>query len=842
MIGRAMRKCLAILLLAACTAAPPVPPPVVAPAVPHGLTIEEDARILEMEDRRMFDPLAVSTWVSHPNALHRARMALALGRIGGHVFVDTNSNGVRDAGEGQAGVEELTRLASDPDASVRTNAAFALGEIGDAGGVNALFTLASDANATVGAEAVEALSKITASVPLERYTALTANGPEGVRARAIRFLFRYNTDPASAVAAALLDSDSPTIRQEAAYALSRRAYAAARAKLELLANDADTMTRAHALAALGRIGSGDSMATIVRALGDIHPWVRTNAAVAGARIAAASSGAGLTAEDIPRILAMTEDPDPGTRASGLDLLGYYATRYEAARGRLVDILANGTRWERELAAAAIVKHFGETTLGMLPAEISSWAKVRALEASAALAKSGPVLRKRWFGDSDRMVRSNVIGAIPDNAVDAEMTMIRTALDDADPIIRSNAIDRFATSPTVSPDEKLRVLSAAETRARTDNENDARLSAIRALSDLTNFDRDAFLRALVADSDPMVRRTAADLIEQKLKLPRPQYTPLPATRSSAQYREIATWAQQPHTATIHMTRGVIELALLTQDAPMTAWNFAELAKKKYFDNSTFMRVVPNFVVQGGDPRNDQSGGPGYSIRDEINLQKYTRGAMGMALSGPDTGGSQFFITHSPQPHLDGGYTIFARVYSGMTGVVDQIERGDRVETITIDERGAAPVADLEAVQHTSLPLVVGPTTADRLIAMVPEYATRKAEYQPDDTVVEMIAAAIQPDDRLDIYMGTWCPDSLREVPRFLKIADVMKEKYGKDLPVTMVAVDRSKTQPSALLAGKEITKVATFIYYRGDRELGRIEEKPAVVFEDDLLAIVSRPAS
>src|SRR5581483_10133237 len=109
---------------------------------------------------------------------------------------------------------------------------------------------------------------------------------------------------------------------------------------------------------------------------------------------------------------------------------------------------------------------------------------------------------------------------------------------------------------------------------------------------------------------------------------------------------------------------------------------------YFDNTSFMRVVPNFVIQGGDPRNDMNGGPGYAIRDEINLQKYTRGAVGMALSGPDTGGSQFFITHSPQPHLDGGYTIFGRVTDGMNAVVDQTERGDRVETITIDERSAA----------------------------------------------------------------------------------------------------------------------------------------------------------
>ncbi len=182
----------------------------------------------------------------------------------------------------------------------------------------------------------------------------------------------------------------------------------------------------------------------------------------------------------------------------------------------------------------------------------------------------------------------------------------------------------------------------------------------------------------------MRRIAAEAIEKKLQKPRPQYTPLPVERTQTEYTTIAQWSRQPHTATIHMTRGKIVVHLLGQDAPMTTWNFAQLAGKKYFDESTFMRVVPNFVIQGGDPRNDQEGGPGYAIRDEINLQKYTRGAVGMALSGPDTGGSQFFITHSPQPHLDGGYTIFGRVEEGMSAVVDQTERGDKVETITIDQ--------------------------------------------------------------------------------------------------------------------------------------------------------------
>jgi cyclophilin family peptidyl-prolyl cis-trans isomerase len=96
------------------------------------------------------------------------------------------------------------------------------------------------------------------------------------------------------------------------------------------------------------------------------------------------------------------------------------------------------------------------------------------------------------------------------------------------------------------------------------------------------------------------------------------------------------------------------------------------------------VVPNFVVQAGDPRGDQNGGPGYQIRCEINEVPYERAAVGMALSGKDTGGSQWFVTHSPQPHLDGGYTVFGRVVRGMD-VVDNIARGDVIRRVVVNER-------------------------------------------------------------------------------------------------------------------------------------------------------------
>jgi len=273
-----------------------------------------------------------------------------------------------------------------------------------------------------------------------------------------------------------------------------------------------------------------------------------------------------------------------------------------------------------------------------------------------------------------------------------------------------------------------------------------------------------------------------------------------------------------------------------DAPMTTRNFADLARQGFFNNTSFMRVVPNFVIQGGDPRNDQNGGPGYAIRDEINLQRYTRGAVGAALSGPDTGASQFFITHSPQPHLDGGYTIFGRVVDGMGGVVDQTERGDRVTTITIDEKDPAIALDLSSPQNIPLPTEMGSTNPARLLEIVPEYQERKLSYEPDPSAIQYLATLIQTGDRVEVYLGTWCSDSQREVPKFLKMLDVLKSGYKVELPASYVAVNRAKNEPRDLLAGKAIEKVATFIVFRNGAEIGRVVEMPNGLLEDNLLQI------
>ena len=129
-------------------------------------------------------------------------------------------------------------------------------------------------------------------------------------------------------------------------------------------------------------------------------------------------------------------------------------------------------------------------------------------------------------------------------------------------------------------------------------------------------------------------------------------------------------------------GTFTIELLPAEAPLTVRNFVRLSRAGFYDDGVWHRVVPNFVLQDGAPAGDPGGGPGPRIRDEINRVRYLRGAVGMALAGPDTGGSQWFVTHSPQPHLDGGYTVFGRVIDGMD-VADRVVEGAFIASIRID---------------------------------------------------------------------------------------------------------------------------------------------------------------
>ena len=138
------------------------------------------------------------------------------------------------------------------------------------------------------------------------------------------------------------------------------------------------------------------------------------------------------------------------------------------------------------------------------------------------------------------------------------------------------------------------------------------------------------------------------------------------------------------AKIETSKGIIELELYSEHAPKTVNNFVFLAREGFYDGISFHRVIGDFMIQGGDPTGTGGGGPGYSFEDEVeeNPLTHEKGVISMANAGPNTNGSQFFITHSPQPHLNGKHTVFGKVVTGQN-VVDSIRQGDKMERIEIN---------------------------------------------------------------------------------------------------------------------------------------------------------------
>jgi len=142
-------------------------------------------------------------------------------------------------------------------------------------------------------------------------------------------------------------------------------------------------------------------------------------------------------------------------------------------------------------------------------------------------------------------------------------------------------------------------------------------------------------------------------------------------------------------TFQTSKGNIVLELAEDDAPNTVANFISLAEKGFYDGLTFHRVIADFMVQGGCPQGTGTGGPGYVIADEFSPRlRHTRGVISMANAGPNTGGSQFFITHVPCPHLDGKHAVFGRVTSGLE-VVDAVQKGDKIIKVTVDRKRNHP---------------------------------------------------------------------------------------------------------------------------------------------------------
>jgi cyclophilin family peptidyl-prolyl cis-trans isomerase/HEAT repeat protein len=228
------------------------------------------------------------------------------------------------------------------------------------------------------------------------------------------------------------------------------------------------------------------------------------------------------------------------------------------------------------------------------------------------------------------------------------------------------------------------LTGALRSLRSPDDTEAMQAVIDALGRIGDERAVPVLETSLDDPDRTVAQAASSAL---FRLTRQDYShriPRASTPTYTDYDWTALENLSPSASlVIKTTRGEFRMRLFKEHAPFTVLNIVKLTRKGFYNGLSFHRVVPNFVIQGGDPRGDGWGGPGYAIRSEFSLVNYGRGTAGIASAGKDTEGCQFFVTHSSQPHLDGRYTIFAEVIHGMD-VVDAVQVGDKIVSMRVDE--------------------------------------------------------------------------------------------------------------------------------------------------------------
>jgi HEAT repeat protein/cyclophilin family peptidyl-prolyl cis-trans isomerase len=708
-----------ILLGAACGSAPPAPAK--AAAVPVGPPFEQKmAWILRLEDQRMLrDPAPppappaavvpaagrrgqapVATPPPPPvpdlvrlltdsEARIRRRAALAIGRVGL-----------------KEGVEPLVgMLTRESDPEVKQMAAFAIGLIGDMEAREPLVAALSDPSPLVQGSAAEALGLIgdaAAADPIARMLsavvqsgALTQTPGEGDDTRrdtptsafrlGVYALVRLKAYPA--LASVVLDQGGqPKVRWwPVAFALQRLEDKRALPALLTLAKESPPYTRAFAVKGLGAIGDASALPTLMPLLTSGERSVLVETIRALGKIGDRSA-----AEPLIKLIRDTT-ADPQVRLEVVSALGGLRGGIAALPGVndvLLDLMTDPVPAIRATALRSVAAMDPDNFITILSAldPDPHWT-VRAalagvlgtLTSEAALARL-----KGLLNDSDQRVIPAVLNALVKVKAPDVGPILLDRLKADDPVVR-------AAAATGIGELKLPNGAAALADAFGVGQRDAlyvaRTAALAALVKYGAGDAMPVLNSALADKDWSVRVRAAGLIKE--------LDPSRAAEVDTAIRPAPTTVpveayQAPHLVNppvslqvyIDTDRGSIHVELAMIDAPLTVENFVTLARRGYFNGLSFHRVVSDFVIQDGDPRGDGEGGPGYTIRDELNQRPYLRGAVGMALDPwRDSGGSQWFITHSPQPHLDAKYTVFGRVIGGME-FVDQIQQWDVIRRVRV----------------------------------------------------------------------------------------------------------------------------------------------------------------
>jgi len=646
----------------AVTSAPerPFSPPPPAAEVSFASTLEARATMLMLEDERRFDGAAIDAAAKNPDPGVRGAAARAAGAIG-----DPRA------------LPALARLARDPDAGVRASAALGLEREGRREGSAAAESLLSDPDESVRCAAARAVARLGTA---DGEAALISAVRREPRPCALYALARFSSEDAAAAARELAASSAADLRRAAVYAFAWKPLPASSAALIRAVSDPDGETSAFAARGIGVLGEAGGLPALLGALDRREPGVRTSAlrAIAGIE---EKSGATVPPERIARIVALSRTSDPNVATEAITTLRFFPGDREGFRA-LHAMSVSGAGRRRDVAFAsemAILKDRGRGRIG--DAAASPDVSFRAAAASALpflSEESADGLREAFLRDPSPRVRVAAVVAFPNDP--GHRPALELLLGDPDPAVRAAAVERLGASgdPTV-----LAPIRKALPAFRADPQPDAVLEAVFAAARLKGETARALLEEAGDWPRPVVAREARRALVERFgadpaAFPLPPY---PTGLALADYEKILERSAGVRRATVTTPRGAFEIALDAAAAPLTASNFETLARRKFFDGTSFDRVTPWTTAIAGDPTGTLHGGPGYEIRDEIGPQAGVAGCVGMALDGRDTGGSLWFVALSPQPHLEGRYPLFARVVAGLD-VVERLEQDDAIVSVAL----------------------------------------------------------------------------------------------------------------------------------------------------------------
>jgi cyclophilin family peptidyl-prolyl cis-trans isomerase/HEAT repeat protein len=486
----------------------------------------------------------------------------------------------------------------------------------------------------------------------------------------------------------------PVARYGASYALAQSKNAAARTWLLLCANDDASEIRAICAKGLGDVGTDVDAVTLKKLLDDPDYRVAVEATKSLAKLTNKCKGSACAALGALADLSLrVERLLRGDSAGGGQPLLMLAQTGLPASGRpllqsLRQELLNGVRSVQDARvrqdianiecriAAALDKQTGSPQEvlncgGNLIGEPQRLSMV--LKELANVQAADPNKRAAEIGSfvfhNDPRVKIAALEVLGNTKSQTSIDKVRTQLLNSDPTVAAyaaSAAARLGDKGSIATIRGLAMKAMTQVEiAPTVAEALATLDAKEAIPDLEQWltSTHATIRASAAQALSQLKGTAV----VAARVERPDDKSKPPSLPKEAHLLIKT------------EKGEFDVKLFTQEAPLTSLNMYTLARKNFFKGLTFHRVVPDFVAQGGDPRGDGEGGPGYTIRCEVNHRVYARGVVGVALSGKDTGGSQFFVTAAPQPHLDGKYTAFGEVVKGQE-VVDALLEGDKIVEI------------------------------------------------------------------------------------------------------------------------------------------------------------------